>query len=265
MKRLLDSGAGIMAIWTLEHLLWSPRTLVMAVVALFPVVLALGLRLLTAVGLEPPVTGFAFFSIVTATVGFQFVAPMLALFYSSGLVIDDLESGTMTYLITRPRSRAGLLAGKMVGSYLLQALLFLTSMVLCFYFAVAPAGWQELGARFPTLARDAAVALLGLAAYSGLFALAGCALRRPVLFGLIFVFGWQAFATYVPGMARRLTVAHYLQSLLPSQSFQGAFSSLLGSRASSTAGAVVMLVLITLGTHALAAFIFSRRQFPGRT
>jgi ABC-type transport system involved in multi-copper enzyme maturation permease subunit len=188
---------------------------------------------------------------------------MLALFYSSGILIDEMESGTLPYLIARPLSRHHLLTGKMVGSVLIQAVLFLPAMMLCFYLAVGTSGWDELGSRFPILALDAGVALLGLAAYSGLFSLLGIVLKRPVLAGLIFVFGWQAAATYVPGFVSRLTVAHYLHSLLPHESFQGALSGIWGGRVPAVT-AVLMLLLITLGTHALAIFFFSRKEFPGR-
>jgi ABC-type transport system involved in multi-copper enzyme maturation permease subunit len=263
MNRPWDSGTAAVTAWSVEQLLWSPRTLAMSIMALSPAALAVLSRLVTAAGLEVPLTDFGFFSVLTATLGFQFVAPMLALFYSSGLLIDEMEAGTLPYLITRPIPRFKLLTGKMVASYLVQALLFLPALVLSFYIALSPSGWSELGARFPTLAIDAGVALLGLAAYSGLFSLMGTVLRRPVLVGLMFVFGWQAAATYVPGTARLLTVAHYLHSLLPHESFQGALSGFLGGR-SSVLTAIGTLVFITVATHFLALLAFSRKELPGR-
>jgi ABC-type transport system involved in multi-copper enzyme maturation permease subunit len=235
----------------------------MASVTLFPAALAIIFRIATAAGLKVSITGFGFFSIITATVSFPFVAPMLALFYSSGIVIDELEYGTLPYLITRPITRSSLLVGKMLGSLVLQVVLFLPSLMLCFYIAIGPSGFQELGTRFPTLALDAGVALLGIAAYSGIFVLLGTAFRRPVLIGLIFVFGWQAAATYIPGFIRKLTVAHYLQALLPHESLQGALSGLWGNRPTALA-AVSALVLISLMTHALAIVAFSRKEFAGR-
>ena len=263
MSRFWNSRVAIVAQWTFEKLLWSPRTMVMAGVTLFPVALAVIFRIAAAVGLQVSFTGFGFFSVVTATVSFPFVAPMLALFYSSGIVSDEAENGTLPYLITRPITRGSLLAGKMVGSFALQVAIFLPSLVLCFYVAVAPSGLQEVGARFPTLALDAGVAILGIAAYSGIFAFLGAALRRPVLAGLIFVFGWQAAATYIPGFVRKLTVAHYLQSLLPHETLQGALSGLWGDRPSALS-AVSVLLAISLTTHALAVFAFSRKEFAGR-
>jgi ABC-type transport system involved in multi-copper enzyme maturation permease subunit len=264
MKQTDRAGGAValMAEWSLDRLLWSPRTLAMGGMAFFPAALALLFQAISALGFDVPVSGFGFFSMVTATVGFQFIAPMLALFYASGILVDEIESGTIVYLITRPRSRASLLAGKMAGSFALEAMLFLPSLVLTFFLAVAPGGWQEVGRYFPALARDLGAALLGLAAYNGLFAAIGIAFRRPVLIGLIYVFGWQAVATYIPGLVGKLTVAYHLQSLLPHESFQGALSGFLGGREPALQAALI-LVLVSLATHGLAILLFARKQFPG--
>lgn len=257
------SGVALVAEWTLSQLLWSPRTIAMGVVALVPTVLVLVYRALSAADVEMPLTGFGFFSLVTAVLGFQFVAPMLALFYSTGLIADEVDSGTITYLITRPRSRHAILMGKMLGSFALQVILFVPALVLAYYLALAPSGWSAVGRNFPALVRDVAAGVLGLAAYSGLFAATGAFLRRPVLIGLGFVFGWEAFVTYVPGFLRRLTVAHYIQSLLPHESFQGALSSFLSGRTSSAVAAVA-LSLVAILTHGLALFFFARREYASK-
>ncbi len=234
----------------------------MGAVAFFPAALALLFRAVSALGLDVPVSGFGFFSILTATVGFQFIAPMLALFYSSGVLVDDLESGTLVYLITRPLSRANLLVGKMAGSLAVAAILFLPSVVLTFFIAVTAGGWEDVGEYFPTMARDLGAALLGLAAYSGVFAALGVLFRRPVLMGLLFVFGWQSVATYVPGLVGKLTVAYHLQSLLPQESFQGALSGFLGGRESALQAALVLIAL-SVASHGFAILVFGRKQFPG--
>ena len=256
------SGTLLMAKWSLDRLLWSPRTLAMGAMAFFPAALALLFRAVSALGFDVPVTGFGFYSLVTATVGFQFIAPMLALFYSSGVLVDELESGTLVYLITRPRSRASLLVGKMAGSLAVAAILFLPSVVLTFFFAVAPGGWEEVGTYFPSMARDLGAAVLGLAAYSGLFAAIGVLFRRPVLVGLLFVFGWQAVATYVPGLVGKLTVAYHLQSLVPDESFQGAVSGFLSGRESSLQAALA-LIMLSAASYGFAIVVFRRKQFPG--
>jgi len=258
-----SSGTAIVTEWTLGQLLWSPRTVAMGIVAAVPTLLVLVYRTLSAAEVEMPVTGFGFFSLVTAILGFQFVAPMLALFYATGLVADEVEQETLTYLITRPRTRNAILAGKMLGSFILQVLLFVPAVVVAYYLALAPEGWSQVGRNFPVLLRNLAAGVLGLAAYSGVFAAAGAALRRPVLVGLGFVFGWEAVVTFVPGVLRRFTVSHYVQSLLPPSGFQGALSGFLSDRASAPVAALT-LVLIAAAAHGLALFFFRRREYAFR-
>ena len=41
---------------------------------------------------------------------------------------------------------------------------------------------------------------LGLAAYGALFALVGAVLKRPLVVGLVFAFGWEQVALLMPGL-----------------------------------------------------------------
>jgi hypothetical protein len=43
----------------------------------------------------------------------------------------------------------------------------------------------------------------------------GAKFRRPLLIGLIFIFGWEQAALAFPGYLKRFTVAYYLQGLVP--------------------------------------------------
>ncbi len=249
----------LVAQWNFSQLLWSSRTLAMGVLAVTPVVIALVYRGAVLFEIAPKGTGFAVFAAITATVSFPFVAPMLSLFYASGVTSDDVEAGTMRYLLTRPVARPELLAGKMLGMLTMVLFLFLPPFVVGYYLTVAPSGWQEVGTRFPSLLRDIVAGILGLFAYNGLFSLAGTVLKRPLLFGLFFVFGWQAGAAIVPGTARYLTITHYLNSLLPHESFQGTLARLMGQPSSNTE-AILALLAIGLGTHALAIWVFTRKE-----
>lgn len=264
MSRERGGGVALVAGFSLDQLLWSPRTLALVLVAALPAALVLVFRAALAAGLEMPFAGFGCFSLVTATVGFQFVVPLVALVYAGGLVAEEVEAGTLTYLITRPRRRAALLGGKMLGSLALQAALFVPSIVLSYYLALAPEGWRAVGEHFPALGRDVLAGLLGLAAYSGVFVAAGTALRRPTLLGLGFVFGWEAVVTYIPGFLRQLTVAHYMHSLLPHGSFAGPLANFLAERG-SPASAALTLILLAGVAHGLALWLFSRKEYPLRS
>ena len=51
--------------------------------------------------------------------------------------------------------------------------------------------------------------------YGALFAWIGAALNRPLVVGLIFVFGWEQAALLLPSYLKKLTIAYYLQALVP--------------------------------------------------
>lgn len=255
----MRSRISLVALWSLTQLLFSPRTVGMAILGSTPVLIALAYRGAVALEIAAQSSGFGAFSVLSAAVSLPFVAPMLALFYASGVVSDDAEAGTLHYFLTRPIARRDLLLGRMLGNLMIVALLFLPAFVLCYYLTLAGSGWGELGSRFPTLARDILAAGLGIFAYSGLFSLAGTSLKRPLLFGLFFVFGWQAGASVVPGAIRYLTVTHYMHSLMPHESFQGTLAGLIGQRSSAVV-AVTALLAIGAATHGLAIWLFSRKE-----
>ena len=251
-------GATLVARWSLGELLWSPRTLAMGALAGAPLGLALAYRVALAFRMTKT-DGAEVFAALGSGVFFPFVAPMLSLVYASGVVRDDVEAGTMPYFLTRPLSRASFLSGKMLASFTMTLALVLPSLVLVYYVVVSPSGWGEVGARFPNLARNLGVAALGLVAYNGIFALAGTVLKRPLLAGLFFIFGWQAVATFVPGRARLATVAHYMSSLTPGSSSGGVFAGLVGER-SSPLMSILALTLIAGATHALALAAFAKKE-----
>jgi ABC-type transport system involved in multi-copper enzyme maturation permease subunit len=252
------SSIAVVARFSLREQLWSLRTLSMLAISAAPLGLALVYRLLAALQVTGGTSGFDAFSAIVGGAFLPFIAPMLALFYASGVVADDVEAGTMPYFLIRPIGRPALLAGKVLATFSISLVLLLPFLTLTYYITLAPSGLREIGSRFPTLLQDLGAATLGLLAYNGIFALLGTVLRRPLLAGLFFIFGWQAVATFVPGSVRYLTVAHYLQSLTPHP--PGGVLAALVSEPSSPAGSILALLAIATATHAVAIRVFSSKE-----
>jgi hypothetical protein len=89
----------------------------------------------------------------------------------------------------------------------------LPSVVIVF-FLVVPAGGGSIAATFPYLVTDLGMLALGLVAYGAVFALVGARIKRPLIVGLVFAFGWEPGVLLFPGYLKRLTVAYYLQALV---------------------------------------------------
>jgi hypothetical protein len=59
------------------------------------------------------------------------------------------------------------------------------------------------------------------------FALVGTMLKRPLVVGLVFAFGWEPAVLLFPGYLKRLTVAYYMQALVTHEMPQDSAISML--------------------------------------
>ena len=213
-------AAGAVRVFSLSlgEMLWSRRTVFLLLVTGAPVFLALVARIVQGSGVVPlrvngaAVDGGAIFGMMIWIFFLRFIVPVLGVFYGTSLIADEVEDRTITYLFTRPIRRGAVLVGKYLAYVVCTTLVVLPSVVLV-YFLLVPLG--QVARTFTAFAADLGLLALGLAAYGALFALVGAALKRPLVSGLLFVFGWEQIALLVPGYAKRFTVAHYVQGLVP--------------------------------------------------
>jgi ABC-2 type transport system permease protein len=204
--------------FSLGQMLWSRRSVFLAILVGTPVVMGVAVRLVASMHGLPVVngaglTGPTLFGVLIWFLFVRFVVPVLGVFYGTALMADEVEDKTITYLFTRPIPRASVLLGKYL-SYLACVVLLVLPSVVIVYFLVVPIG-GSIGASFPSLAGDLGMLVVGLASYGAVFAFVGARLKRPLIIGLVFIFGWESTVLLIPGYLKRLTVAYYLQSLVP--------------------------------------------------
>ncbi|MGH9371427.1 MAG: ABC transporter permease [Vicinamibacterales bacterium] len=256
---------------SLGEMLWSRRTIFMALIVGAPIVVALLLRLLVGLGAPivdstevrdgirttvrvpgPVIFGFAIWMIYI-----RFIVPVLGVFYGTSLMADEIEDKTITYLFVRPVRRGAVLLGKYLAYLACTVFVVLPSVVLVYLLVVPING--SLGASFIDLVTDLGLLALGLAVYGAVFAFVGAKLKRPLLVGLVFVFGWEQAALLFPGYMKRFTVAYYLQALVPHampnegivSALQGIFRDTPGLGASLFWLAVIWAVFLGFGARAV--------------
>jgi ABC-type transport system involved in multi-copper enzyme maturation permease subunit len=204
---------------SIGEMLWSRRTVFMGLVVGVPVVIAIVLRGLRELGAAPisvnntSVAGPVIFGIMMWLLFIRFIVPVLGVFYGTSLIADEVEDKTITYLFSRPSPRGAVLVGKYLAYLACTICVVLPSVVLVWLLVVPMGG--SLGASFPDLLKDLGILALGLAAYGAVFAWVGSVMKRPLLVGLIFVLGWESIVMALPGYLKRLSVAYYLQGLVP--------------------------------------------------
>ena len=252
---------------SLGQMLWSRRTMFLALVVGGPVLLAIVARLVDASGVAPlrvngvRVSGAGIFGMMIWVLYLRFIVPVLGVFYGTALIADEVEDRTITYLFTRPIQRGAVLVGKYLAYLVCTALVALPSVMIV-YFLLVP--FREMSGSFVPLVKDLGILAIGLAVYGALFALIGALLKRPLLVGLVFAFGWEQVALLMPGYLKRFTVAYYLQGLVPHAMPSDGAMSLLETvfRDVPSAGASLFWLLVALAASLyLAARTVERREY----
>jgi ABC-2 type transport system permease protein len=259
---------------SLGEMLWSRRTIFMALVVGAPVLIALLLRLLVSLGLPlfedgrsggPPIrmTGPAIFGMIIWLLYLRFIVPVLGVFYGTSLIADEIEDKTITYLFTRPIPRGAVLVGKYLAYLGCTTCVVLPSVVLVYLLVVPMRG--SLGAAFPDLLKDLLLLALGLAVYGAVFAFVGAKFKRPLLVGLVFVFGWEQAALAFPGYLKQFTVMYYLQAIVPhAMPADGGVVSLIQGLFRETPSlpiSLVSLAVIWAASLAWGSRIVARREY----
>jgi ABC-type transport system involved in multi-copper enzyme maturation permease subunit len=250
------------------EMLWSRRTIFMALVVGGPVLIAVAIRLAILLGGSVGrvngvvMGGPAIFGMMIWIFYLRFTVPVLGIFYGTALIADEVEDKTITYLFTRPVRRGAVLLGKYLAYFIVTSLVVLPS-VMVVYLLIAPIN-GSLGAAFIPLLKDLGLLAIGLGAYGAFFAFIGAKFKRPLLTGLIFVFGWEQAALAFPGYLKNFTIAYYLQALVPHAMPQEGVISLIQGLFRDTPSLSVSLswlAVIWFGFLWLAARAVERREY----
>ena len=251
---------------SLGDMLWSRRTVFMGLVVGLPVLIAFIARALVELGApimnNSSISGPVVFGLMIWVFFVRFSVPVLGVFYGTSLMADEVEDKTITYLFTRPIPRGAVLVGKYLAYLACTVCVVLPAVVLVWLLIVPLRG--SLGATVVDLAKDLAVIAIGLAVYGALFALTGAALKRPLLVGLIFVFGWESLVMALPGNLKRFSVAYYLQGLvphaMPSDSPLGLMQQIF-QQTPGLAQSLIWMTVIEIVCLWLAARTVARREY----
>jgi ABC-type transport system involved in multi-copper enzyme maturation permease subunit len=262
---------------SLGEMLWSRRTIFMGLLVGAPVAFALLVRFLVSLGAPifegtevrngvrttVRVAGPVIFGHVIWILYLRVIVPILGVFYGTSLMADEVEDKTITYLFVRPIRRGAVLLGKYLAYLVCTVCVVLPSVVLV-YLLVVPINRGSLGGSFLDVVKDLTLLALGLAVYGAVFAFIGAKLKRPLLVGLMFIFGWEQTVMWIPGYLRRFTVAYYLQALVPhAMPNDGLITALQGlfRETPSLGVSLFWLALIWFAFLALGAWVVERREY----
>jgi ABC-type transport system involved in multi-copper enzyme maturation permease subunit len=193
----------------------SRRTLWLGLVSAFPVLVALILWPLKPLLAKQGVPFQSLFSQMSFYLYLHFLLPLLAVFVGSAVIADEVEERTLPYLLMQPVRRRNMMLAKTFAGMLTLGILICVSLGCSFTILAGASGFAYWLSHIPGLLQAAAVLVLGTIVYIPLFGIMGGCLKRAVLAGLIFTFGWENTVAFFPGNVKLLTVAYYLHTLFP--------------------------------------------------
>lgn len=236
------------------------KTRAFALLGLIPVALAVVVRIVLH-GRSGDMA--AVFTEILMVFFLQFYIVILSLFYGTSVTAEEIEGRTLSYLVTRPIPKPAVVLGKYAAYALLTTLMVGVSLALSYF--ILNAGRLAQPSLYLTFLGYLGVLVLGILAYTAFFTFLGALLKKAIILGLIFGFGWENVIQYFPGSTQKFSLVHYLKSLLPYRPMGGGGRgvALLLFRLEPTAPpvAVLMLALIAGAFLALACWFFRTKEY----
>src|SRR3989475_5190311 len=238
---------------TLRYLMGTRRGIAIAGLAAVPLLLTVGLALARVDSF-----GIQLFQILLIPLFFQLVLIFVTLVNASTLIRDEIEDNTLPYLLTRPISKPALVFYKYVA-YLASALVLLVPPIVLAYGVTELHTESPFSADLDVLSGFLITTILGSAAYGALFLFISVLVRRPLAVGLLIGFVWESVVDSIPGDVPKLSVIHYLKTILKDVV---AIGPLGGYPSDLSAGAAAgVLIAFSIAMVILSAFVFQQMEF----
>ena len=245
---------------TLRQMFWTRRT----VLILIGCALSLFIALIFRFTVSGRVSVNGFIPQITLIL-YGLLVNLCAIFYGTAIISDEIEGKGLTYLQMRPLHRSTILLSKF-AAYLVGTLAIIGASHLILTGIVATHSKLDKNILYHigmSLRYTASMAL-SLLAYGALAAALAAKFKHPVLWGLLFVMGWERItaAPFMQMGIKRLSISHYLLSVFPRYKVsRGLLDDFLGTSPPPAWVALLVILLLTVGLLWLAIRIFREREY----
>lgn len=192
--------------------------------------------------------------------------PLTALLYASGMIQDEIEDQTLTYLMVRPLPRWGIYVAKIVATLFVATLL--TTVFTVGTFLVINAGLSEFWSE-QILERSAitsGIFALALMAYVAIFGAISLVFKRTLVIGVTYIIFFESVMANIDFIVRKATVMYYIRVLVIHWlELRRSEWSIMLDQAPSALVCVLTLVIASVVISAIAAFYFSVKEFRVKT
>ncbi len=204
------------------------RAVLIYLLALLPVVM---LSMLALLG--PAIGNFVNLSTIFAWIYAVMVLRTVVFFGCAWIFMNlfrgELVDRSLHYYFLAPVRREILVAGKYLSGLVASAILFVSATVLSMLLLYFPSYYEESsrfffdGPGLGQLLSYAGVTLLACIGYGAFFLFIGLFFRNPIVPALI-IYAWEFINFLLPPLLKKISVIHYLNSLVPIPISEGPFA-----------------------------------------
>jgi ABC-2 type transport system permease protein len=196
----------------------------------------------------------------------QALLPLAALLFASGMIQDDVEEQTLTYLLIRPIPRWLIYLVKLAATWLVASLVsavFTAAALAAVYWGTGELSPAELARRTAVFCGLLSLSLLS---YTSLFGLLSLAIRRSLVLGVAYILVFEGVLANIDFAVRGLTVMYYVRTLsIRWLGLDGRDWSIDPARAPGAGECLTTLVATALVFSLLGGWLFSSREFRVKT
>jgi len=236
---------------------FGKRSLLVYLLAMMPIGLLILVEAINPLGSDtaqlPTVFSIFYNSLILRTVVF-FGCAWIFMNLFRGEIVDR----SLHYYFLSSVRREVLVAGKYVSGLLTSIILFTTVTILCMlivffsHYYSSSARFFFDGPGFGQLFWYAAITILACIGYGAFFLVVGLFVRNPIIPALL-LYGWEWINFLLPPLLKKISVIHYLNSLVPVPVSEGPFAVVAEPTPAwiSIPGLLIVtaLVLIAAGTR----------------
>ena len=245
---------------TLRQMFWSRRTVLILLGCALSLLIALIFRF--TVRSSTLVNGFT--SMITLAL-YGLLVSLSAIFYGTAIISDEVDGKGLTYLQMRPLRKSTILLSKFAAYFVGSlAIIGVSHLILTIIVVTHPKLDKNILFHLGMSLYYTASMALSLLAYGALAAVLAAKFKHPVLWGLVFIMGWEGITgvKYMPMGIKRLSISHYLLTLFPDyRAPRTEISDALGASPPSEWVALLVICLLTVGLLWLAIRIFREREY----
>ena len=194
------------------------------------------------------------------------LVPFMSLFFASGLIGEEVQGQTLTYLLVRPISRLNVLVSKFVAFLTLAGIFVMGSLVVTGVVMWAGGGGTlapfdpDAPDKFALVRATMTTTAAGIFVYGAFFTALGVFVSKSAVPGAVILVIWEGLVSLTSGMLSKFTALFYLRSLFGNMT-DVVLPDIVHLEGCSTERAVATMAIFALACLALGWWKLSRMEF----